>query len=471
MAEARAEAERRGFEAELKRLRTISEAEELRFVLSFNAFYSQGIKCVFMMICSVLFRLKTQLKRVEAERKRFGAEVNRLRRIILENNNSGGPPEFCLPSDLLAVILSRLALKDNIRSSAVCKTWGEIAASVRVRDPPCWLMYLDPCRNSYGFFDPIEKKKTKAMMVDLPESCYILYSNDGWLLMEDRASHARLFFFNPFTRERVDLPVFDTVLLMQMRFAFSCAPTKKGCVVFGITGASVSGREVEIITWRPGGASSTTWVKEHFPNPFPCDLVDTINVLYNTRDGLFYMSLGIALGVFDPSARTWNLVPVLQPIPCFQRHPMRWITEYKGEIFLVDASSVKPVVYRLNNSFKRSVWEKKETLEDGCSIFVSDGSCVMTCGLISNILYFWNNDINDRRPSPTKYQDFTFKKNRPYKYSLYSSSLCDDPEGFYFEYRPTNRNNGVWIQPPHNISIFDFPILPAEDAINTRLFI
>ncbi|CAN7065213.1 unnamed protein product [Brassica rapa subsp. trilocularis] len=441
MAEARAEAERRGFEAELKRLRTISEAEELR--------------------------LKTQLKRVEAERKRFGAEVNRLRRIILENNNS----EFCLPSDLLAVILSRLALKDNIRSSAVCKTWGEIAASVRVRDPPCWLMYLDPCRNSYGFFDPIEKKKTKAMMVDLPESCYILYSNDGWLLMEDRASHARLFFFNPFTRERVDLPVFDTVLLMQMRFAFSCAPTKKGCVVFGITGASVSGREVEIITWRPGGASSTTWVKEHFPNPFPCDLVDTINVLYNTRDGLFYMSLGIALGVFDPSARTWNLVPVLQPIPCFQRHPMRWITEYKGEIFLVDASSVKPVVYRLNNSFKRSVWEKKETLEDGCSIFVSDGSCVMTCGLISNILYFWNNDINDRRPSPTKYQDFTFKMNRPYKYSLYSSSLCDDPEGFYFEYRPTNRNNGVWIQPPHNISIFDFPILPAEDAINTRLFI
>ena len=133
----------------------------------------------------LVVRLKTQLKKVEAERKRFEAEVNRLRRINLENNNSG--PEFCLSSDLLAVVLSRLALKDNIRSSAVCKTWGEIAASVRVRLPPCWLMYLDQCRNSYGFFDPVEKKKkkTKAVM-NLPElskSCYILYSNDGWLLM------------------------------------------------------------------------------------------------------------------------------------------------------------------------------------------------------------------------------------------------------------------------------------------------
>ncbi|CAN6813535.1 unnamed protein product, partial [Brassica oleracea var. botrytis] len=328
-------------------------------------------------------RLKTQLKKVEAERKRFEAEVNRLRRINLENNNSG--PEFCLSSDLLAVVLSRLALKDNIRSSAVCKTWGEIAASVRVRLPPCWLMYLDQCRNSYGFFDPVEKKKkkTKAVM-NLPEL--------------SKASHVRLFFFNPFTRERVDLPVFDTFLLIQVRFAFSCAPIKKSCVVFGITRASVSRRKVKISTWHPG--ASTTWVKEDFPNPFPCDLLDAINVVYTRDDGLFYMSLGIALGVFDPSERTWNLVPLLQPIPRFERRTMRWITEYKGEIFLVDASSVKPVVYRLN--WSKSVWEKKETL-DGCSIFVSDGSCVMTCGSMSNILYFWNTDIRQASQSHQQY--------------------------------------------------------------------
>ncbi|KAJ0244929.1 F-box domain-containing protein [Hirschfeldia incana] len=445
IAEARAEAERKRFEAELQRLRTISEAEELR--------------------------LKTELKNVEAKRKWFEEEVNRLRRML--ENKSG--PEFCLPSDLLVLILSRLDLKDNIRSSAVCKTWGEIASSVRVRDPPCWLMYLDPSRNSYGFFDPVEKKKTKAMtMMDLlPESssCYIHYSNDGWLLMQERRgdfSRFRLFFFNPFTRERIDLPLFETVFLFQDCFAFSCAPTKKqACVVFGIAKSTVSYRKVQICTWHSGAA---TWVKDYFPNPFPCDdglVVDTINVLYSRDDGLFYMSLGNALGVFDPSARTWNLVPVQPILPRFERYSLRWMTEYKGEIFLVDASS-SPVVYRLNRSNK-SVWEMKQTL-DACSIFVSDGSCVMTCGSMSNILYFWNNFINDRRPSPTKYPDYTFKKNRPYKYSLYSRSFCEDPDGYYFEYRPTNRNDGVWIQPPHDTSIFDFPILPA-DAINTRLFI
>lgn len=56
IAEARAEAERKVFEAELKRLRTISEAEELRFVLSFFQCLIgilQGIS-VFMMICGVV---------------------------------------------------------------------------------------------------------------------------------------------------------------------------------------------------------------------------------------------------------------------------------------------------------------------------------------------------------------------------------------------------------------------------------
>ena len=168
--------------------------------------------------------LKTQLKKAEAE-------VNRLSRIILENNNSG--PEFCLPSDLLAVILSRLALKDNIRSSAVCKTWGEVAASVRVRDPPCWLMYLD--RYSYGFFDPVEKKKTKAMMnpPELSKSCCVLYSNDGWLLMEDRASHVNLFFLNPFTRERVDLPGVRYLFVDASAFCFLlCSHKERLCGVW-----------------------------------------------------------------------------------------------------------------------------------------------------------------------------------------------------------------------------------------------
>ncbi|KAG2330528.1 hypothetical protein Bca52824_001708 [Brassica carinata] len=54
-------------------------------------------------------------------------------------------------------------MKDNIRASGVCKTWHEVAVSVRDRSP--WLVYfnVDLSGVSYGFFDPREKKTTKAM--------------------------------------------------------------------------------------------------------------------------------------------------------------------------------------------------------------------------------------------------------------------------------------------------------------------
>lgn len=124
--------------------------------------------------------------------------MNRLRRIILENNNSGGFFEFCFFLDFLVVILFCFVLKDNIWFFVVCKIWGEIVVFVRVRDLFCWFMYFDLCCNLYGFFDLIEKKKIKVMMVDLFEFCYIFYFNDGWLFMEDRVLYVRFFFFNFF---------------------------------------------------------------------------------------------------------------------------------------------------------------------------------------------------------------------------------------------------------------------------------
>lgn len=382
----------------------------------------------------------------------------------LRSNNSGPSEKFCLTSDLVVLILSRLALKENIRSSLVCKKWCEIAASVRVRDPPCWLMYFDPCRVrgvSYGFYDPVEKKKTKAIYLsELSKHSHVVCSNDGWLLMRDFASHVNLFFFNPFTRDRINLPRFDGI---QAEYAFSCAPTKEGCLVFGING--FSSVAVTISTWHPG---ATTWVMEDFPNLIPSYFKHTKNVLYS--DGLFYMSSQISLGVFDPSARTWNALPV-QPVPSPspEMHTLRWMTEYKGQIFLVDASSPDPMVFRLNRL--EMVWERKETL-DGSSIFVSDGSCVMTTGLtgsMSNIVYVWNNHIGGKYI--TSKDECPFQSNRPIKYSLYSRSLCEDPEGYYFEYQTEIRNDGVWIEPPHDISIFDFSILDHSDAINMPLLI
>ncbi|CAN6972470.1 unnamed protein product [Brassica rapa subsp. trilocularis] len=69
-------------------------------------------------------------------------------------------------------------MKDNIRASAVCKTWHDIAVSVRDRSP----LLL-----SYQFFD-----------------ARLCQSKKGWLLMEhNHEGIKRSFFFNPFTREHI----------------------------------------------------------------------------------------------------------------------------------------------------------------------------------------------------------------------------------------------------------------------------
>ncbi|CAG7867333.1 unnamed protein product [Brassica rapa] len=271
-------------------------------------------------------------------------------------------------------------------------------------------MYLITCNNtrggvSYGFYDPIAKKKTKAMTLpELSMDSKIFCSNDGWLLIKDYSPHGNLCFFNPFTRERINLH-FPKHTICSTTFAFTCAPTKMGCLLVGIEGFpdSVS-VYTTISTWHPG---AVTWVHEEFRNEISSHSRHTQNIIHS--DGLFYMATEIALGVFDPSARTWTVLP-MQPILGVgpRMRTLRWMTEYAGQIFLVDASYVEPVVFRLNQV--ESVWEKKSTL-DGCSIFVSNGSCVITSGSMSNILYIWNNDINGRRP--TKYM-CTFKRNRPY---------------------------------------------------------
>ncbi|CAD5315029.1 unnamed protein product [Arabidopsis thaliana] len=375
-----------------------AEAELFRFVLFFSpSEYDCNVFGFFLFYFIFIFRSGSKIEKhveeledLKAEAELFRlkaisgteelkavADVKRLR-TILENNS--GTSEECkgemlkedlfLPSDLVRLILSRLSFKDNIRSSTVCKAWGDIAASVRVKSRRCWLLYHDAFQDkgvSYGFFDPVEKKKTKEM--NLPEL------------------------------------------------------SKSSQKLLGV--------------WRLG------------------------NILYS--DGLFYTASETALGVFDPTARTWNVLPV-QPIPMAPRS-IRWMTEYEGHIFLVDASSLEPMVYRLNRL--ESVWEKKETL-DGSSIFLSDGSCVMTYGLtgsMSNILYFWSRFINERRSTKSP---CPFSRNHPYKYSLYSRSSCKDPEGYYFEYLTWGQKVGVWIEPPHSISIYDYSILDPSEAVNTE---
>ncbi|CAA7018592.1 unnamed protein product [Microthlaspi erraticum] len=344
--------------------------------------------------------------------------------------------------------MSRLSLKENIRSSAVCKTWHE--AAVSVRDPCPWLVYFDIDLSgvTYGFFDPREKEKTKAMKLTSDLSIYaiISYSKDGWLLMEDYHEDTKvLVFFNPFTQECIKLQSLNAIGAIGTEFAFSCAPTNKSCVVCGISDRTPD--HFLIHTWYVGACE---WETNSFARPKPLKYYGKKNIIFS--DDVFWFPDRGGLGVFDPTARTWNTIHA--PLPDLSPF-LRWITEHQGNIFLVDVLSNRRgpgqlvVVFKFNPL--RLVWERKKTF-DGLSIFISDESSIMTYGLkgdINNIVYMWDSHLNS---------------DRPCKYSLYTNSFCTDLEGYCVESSSTNNemHYGAWIEPPHNSSIYGFPITESK---------
>nr|VDC60670.1 unnamed protein product [Brassica rapa] len=236
-------------------------------------------------------------------------------------------------------------MKDNIRASAVCKTWHDIAVSVRDRSP--LLVYFNARLDQ---------------------------SKKGWLLMEhNHEGIKRLFFFNPFTREHITLPsLIATGAFGAAEFAFSCAPTSKGCVVCCISNRTPY--RFLIHTWNVGAAK---WVTEEVNKRAPSKFYGNNNIVFS--DGYFWFPDQNGLGVYDPVARTWDTLYV--PLPNLSSYLM-WITEYQGNIYLVDSVSsrgqMRVIMFRLNRL--RLVWEKKKIC-DGLSSFISDESSIMTYGL------------------------------------------------------------------------------------------
>ena len=133
-----------------------------------------------------------------------------------------------IPWELLQEILSHLGLKDNIKASAVCKTWFLAAVSVRKSQTLPWLFYSSE-NGDYYIFDPSRSQRLKQNIPELKGHGPV-YCRDGWLLMAMNSPLELDFFLNPFTRECIYLPI-------RLRFfsgkcsVFSAAPTSTICLV------------------------------------------------------------------------------------------------------------------------------------------------------------------------------------------------------------------------------------------------
>ncbi|KAE8718968.1 Cysteine-rich RLK (RECEPTOR-like protein kinase) 8 [Hibiscus syriacus] len=246
-----------------------------------------------------------------------------------------------LPVELLDLIMSSLSPVDNIRASAVCKNWHKSAVSVRVTNQSPWLMYFPRGNYLYEFYDPSE---CKIYYRELPElrASRVCHSRDGWLLYRPRTQC--VFFFNPFTRERIDHPSFE---LTSQGVAFSCAPTSTNCVVFTMT--HVTPLLVAISMCHPGALEWTTF---NHPNRFPFVSSFWDKVVFS--NGAFYcLSFAGWVGIYYHQTRYWKVLGVPPPRCPEIFFLQNWwkgkfLTERNGDILVIYTSQFeKAMVYKL----------------------------------------------------------------------------------------------------------------------------
>ncbi|CAA0394901.1 unnamed protein product [Arabidopsis thaliana] len=177
-----------------------------------------------------------------------------------------------LPSSLIEVIMSHLALKDNIRASAACKLWYEAGVSVRVVEKHHWLM----CFPKRGNLD----------IISLPK-CELAFEH----------------------------------------IAFSCPPTSDDCVLLAIKFVPTDNL-VTVSTCNPG---ATEWVTDDFPTFIRLFYMQS-NLVFR-RDKFYCFNAEGTLYNFDPSYRTWNYI-CADKLICPYVHEKQYVWREKAVVLV-----------------------------------------------------------------------------------------------------------------------------------------
>jgi hypothetical protein len=209
--------------------------------------------------------------------------------------------------ELLCLVSSHLLAGDFITFRSICKSWRSSTSLIRPVPPLIDSPHsLSPCLMSIGypkckFFHPTYYGTCEMHIPELL-GARIRFSKYGWLLLsrdEDDYNDYNIFFFNPFTKVKIELPNYIEERAFTT-MCFSSPPTSPNCFVLGICGWYIFG----II--KPGEKHWTyrTIFENSKFEPSHCN-----PILY---EGLCYC-LGKKgdIGVFDPNS-----------------NPSKWTTYY-----------------------------------------------------------------------------------------------------------------------------------------------
>ncbi|XP_026399859.1 F-box/kelch-repeat protein At1g57790-like [Papaver somniferum] len=146
-------------------------------------------------------------------------------------------PLVILNDDTVKLIASYLHPVDYIRFYAVCRENQLILPTINRRSSYTkfspWLIFVKDNDSICNLVDPMQNYK--QYLIKVPElliGAKIHYSRGGWLLMSNGTKS--VFFFNPFTREIIQLPDMPMGNVLHCRLLFSSLPTSSTCVVLSI---------------------------------------------------------------------------------------------------------------------------------------------------------------------------------------------------------------------------------------------
>lgn len=263
----------------------------------------------------------------------------------------------------------------------------------------------------------------KMFVADIPEllNATFHYSKDGCLLLSRANDECCLFFLNPITNEKIDLPELDLRIYV---ISFSSPPTSPDCIVFAIC---TFNPPFWFLTWRPGDDAWT--VHRTPPGNGLCFISAYTNPIF--FDGAFHC-LGYKgnLGIFDVINNSWKVLDRPRMLSKFRRQHC-CLVESKGELLSVfmKLPSHKIRVFRFNRS--EMLWTGLRSLGDE-ALFVNlkTSLSVTLCGGAENRVYF-PSFLNHETPDLLSYSLETKSFNQvSYDCKRYSNCFWFDSKRF-----------------------------------------
>ncbi|XP_077242186.1 F-box/kelch-repeat protein At3g18720-like [Tasmannia lanceolata] len=278
-----------------------------------------------------------------------------------------------LPKELLQMILPSLSFLDYLRFRAVCSRWRSSLPKCppsqnRGTNPMPWLLLFYETlfsnkETKHAFFNPSTGELYQAKFPKLISSAKCLSSRHGWLLLLARANSS-LFFYNPFTGAKIDLPYLEGYMDAA---SFINPPTSPNCRITAICdcGERFNPNVIVINVCRFGEKTWTSYTFHGTNFGMVKDVIFCGEIFYCMD------SFG-RLGAFNVENGTWNII-------CSSKCQTicdSYLVEYGGELFA--GVGARYGIFRCLYKFVQANWVEVKALQNEVWLFLGPNGSNVT---------------------------------------------------------------------------------------------